>query len=153
MLNDRVREARTQLGLTQTEFGARFGVSVDVIKNIEYARTKPSELLLNHMCEIHHINRTWLETGEGDMFVPHAVATEEDIIRQLVADSDGNALILSIMQCWAELAPEQRAALNAFVDRMLDDYQRRKAEAANLKNREFVERGESDAPDTGQVQA
>lgn len=147
MLNDRVREARTQLGLTQTEFGARFGVSIDVIKNIEYARSTPSELLLNHMCEIHHINRTWLETGEGEMF------TQRHKDEKILASVNASPALQSMLAIWEQLSDENKAVFERFAADFADDYQRRKSEAAINKNQEIVDRGESDLPDSDQKQA
>jgi DNA-binding XRE family transcriptional regulator len=60
MISDNFRKARMALKLSQTAFGEKIGVSIDVIKNIEYNRVKPSDLLIRHACDIHHIDKDWL---------------------------------------------------------------------------------------------
>ena len=124
MLNERVREARNALGLSQTEFGARIGVSIDVIKNIENNRTNPSNLLLNHMCEIHHVNRTWLETGEGEMFEP--TTQQGETARMIESVSDCLAM-RSLLATWAQLSDENKAVFGRFAEDYVEDYNRRKA--------------------------
>ena len=67
-MHTRVKAVRKALGLSQREFGEGLGVSRDVIGNIEYGRVSPKELFLVHLCQQYHVDRRWLETGEGEMF-------------------------------------------------------------------------------------
>lgn len=127
MLSNRVREVRNALGLSQTEFGARIGVSIDVIKNIEYSRSSPSELLLKHMCEIHHINREWLETGEGEMF--DRANQPYETARMIESVNDSPAM-RSLLATWAQLSDENKAVFEAFAAAYVEDYNRRLAEQA-----------------------
>ena len=136
MLSDRVREVRNALGLSQTEFGARIGVSIDVIKNIEYSRSSPSELLLKHMCEIHHINRTGLETGEGDMFEP---TTKADETARMVESVSNSQAMRSLLATWAQLSDENKAAFEAFAADYVEDYNRRRTEQAMSVDQAIVD--------------
>lgn len=78
-INSRVLILREKLDLNQTEFGASIGVSRGVISNIDLnvvdVSTKP--LLLQQICKMHNVDPKWLETGEGDMFLP---LTKDDVI-------------------------------------------------------------------------
>ena len=149
MLNERVREARNALGLSQTEFGARIGVSIDVIKNIENNRTNPSNLLLNHMCEIHHVNREWLETGEGEMFAPKTEQAETAKLIESISDSPA---MRSLLATWAQLSDENKAVFERFAADYVEDYNRRKAEADTARTEALL--GDADAEaDTDQKQA
>ena len=47
-----VRELRKQLNLTQTEFGALFGIPLGTIQNWEYGRYKAPDYVVNMMVEI-----------------------------------------------------------------------------------------------------
>ena len=142
MLNERVREARNALGLSQTEFGARIGVSIDVIKNIENNRTNPSNLLLNHMCEIHHVNREWLETGEGEMFAP---TTEQAETAKLIESISDSPAMRSLLATWAQLSDENKAVFERFAADYVEDYNRRKAEADTARTEALLEEPEADA--------
>lgn len=66
-MNERIKRVRKCHHLSQEEFGEKIGVTRDIISNIELGRVEPKPLLLNHMCVIFHVNRDWLETGEGSM--------------------------------------------------------------------------------------
>ncbi|SCW57444.1 DNA-binding transcriptional regulator, XRE-family HTH domain [Paenibacillus tianmuensis] len=68
-MHNRIKAVREYLGLSQREFGEQLGVSRDVISNLEYNRVQPRELLLKHICKLYSVSETWLETGQGEMFV------------------------------------------------------------------------------------
>ncbi|WP_096636402.1 helix-turn-helix domain-containing protein [Clostridium cochlearium] len=65
----RVTNIRKSNNLTQKEFGEKLGVSRDVIFNIESGRVKAKDLFLTHLCDIFNVNKEWLLTGEGEMFI------------------------------------------------------------------------------------
>lgn len=67
-INERIRELREQLKISQTEFAERLGSGRGIIKNIEEGRTAPKPQLIDLIARVYNVNRTWLETGEGEMF-------------------------------------------------------------------------------------
>ena len=67
-MNERIKEIRTILNLSQREFGEKLGVSRDVISNIEYARVEPKKIFLQLLCTTYNVNETWLLTGTGEKF-------------------------------------------------------------------------------------
>ena len=82
-INERVRHLRKSLGLTQTEFGNRIGVKIGVIRNFEYNITEPNSPQIDLICATYHVNRVWLETGEGEML---ADMSKEEKIGRMIAD-------------------------------------------------------------------
>ncbi len=69
-VNERLLHLRKSLKMSQSAFGESVGVSRDVINNLERVvnPTDPKPQFINLVCQVHHVNRTWLETGEGEMF-------------------------------------------------------------------------------------
>lgn len=69
---ERVKELRKEmLHLSQTEFGARLGVSRSVIVNIEnnlLARPDQKEPLYKLICKEYHVSYDWLMNGNGEPF-------------------------------------------------------------------------------------
>lgn len=67
-MNERIKEVRLALGLSQDEFAKRLGFTRGVITNIEvnHAAIKPRFLSL--ICNTYNVNPYWLETGSGEMF-------------------------------------------------------------------------------------
>lgn len=70
-MNERFKELRKALGLTQSEFGKILGLSTSGVSEIEAGRRKVTEqhliMLSNYKKKI--INIEWLRTGGGEMFV------------------------------------------------------------------------------------
>ena len=90
-INKRISLLREELNLSQTDFGKQIGVSRGVISNIDLnvvdAATKP--LMIQQICKTYGINRTWLETGEGEMFVPQTRDEELALLfGELIGDPD-----------------------------------------------------------------
>lgn len=68
MMNERIKILRKELGLSQSEFGKRIGVSRSVIANIELDRVEAKDLLIGHICDIFNVSERWLLNGAGKMF-------------------------------------------------------------------------------------
>ena len=68
-MKEHIKALRKFFGLTQSEFGESIGVSRDVVGNLELGRVEPSELIIKMICKTYHVNREWLETGQGEMLV------------------------------------------------------------------------------------
>lgn len=66
-MNERIKELRKSLKLSQTEFGKRLGVSRDVINNIENGRVELKEYLIKTICSVFNVSSDWIRTGEGSM--------------------------------------------------------------------------------------
>ena len=96
MVSERVREVRQTLHLSQKEFARRLGLSKDMISNIEYDRVQPRQVLLEHLCQIYHVNPTWLFEGNGEMFTHPAgekLREVADVFAQLDEKSQEYALL------------------------------------------------------------
>ena len=69
IVNERIKELRSRLGLTQEEFSSKIGLSRNFIAQIETGTKKPSERTIFDICEKFNVNKDWLRTGNGEMFV------------------------------------------------------------------------------------
>lgn len=127
MISERFKQLRDAIGKSQTKFGAGIGVSRSVINNIERNVTEPSEIFLNHLCTVYHVNRTWLETGDGDMFEP---ATKADETARMIESVSNSPAMRSLLATWAQLSDENKAAFEAFAADYVEDYNRRRTEHA-----------------------
>ena len=67
-MNNRIKELRKQLGLTQQEFADRLKLKRNTIATYEMGKATPSNRTISDICEAYNVNREWLETGNGDMF-------------------------------------------------------------------------------------
>lgn len=95
----RVAMIRKSNNLTQKEFGEKLGVSRDVIFNIESERVKAKNLFLTHLSEVFNVNKEWILTGEGEMFI--------------VPDNDA-----LLGQAFANIVKSENATLNDIVAKL-----------------------------------
>lgn len=86
-MNERFKLIRKKEKLSQASFGKKLGVSRDVIGNIEYGRVEPKQLLINHLCDVFNVNKEWLLTGNGEMYiVPEKENEIADILINISSD-------------------------------------------------------------------
>ena len=106
-MNNRIKQARKALGLTQSEFGTRIGISGASISKLESGDRNPSDQTLMLIASEFQVSLQWLQTGTGDMFTQgHTLADElakkysfPDITRKLLVeyeklDEDQQAAVL-----------------------------------------------------------
>lgn len=80
-MNNRVKEVRKALSLTQTQFGERIGVKGSTITNYESGIRSLSEAAITSICREYNVSERWLRTGEGEMFVTRS---REELIAETV---------------------------------------------------------------------
>ena len=87
-MNERLKELRKTLKLTQKEFGVKIGVTNFTISDIEKGKLSLTERNLNLICERFNVNKEWLANGIGEMFLPQL--PEDDFSRLLseIEESD-----------------------------------------------------------------
>lgn len=69
-MNSRIKQIRAAVGLSQTDFGAKIGVTIGVIRNLESGITHLTSPLFELFCSVYDVNAEWLRTGNGEMFLP-----------------------------------------------------------------------------------
>ena len=67
-MNNRIKEIRTVLGLTQVKFSSLVSLSNGYIAGVETDRIPVSDRLVKLVCSTFNVNESWLRYGEGDMF-------------------------------------------------------------------------------------
>lgn len=108
---DRFIAVRKSSKLSQTEFGARVGVGIGVIKNIESRKVPPKDLFLKQICKEYHVDYIWLTTGEGEMFLNDT----ELLINELSEDFKLDELDRKIIETYLKLSHEDRMVLKNFL--------------------------------------
>ena len=67
-INQRVKQVRQELGLSQAKFAQAISISNGYIAGIELERNKVNDRIVKLVCMIFDVNEEWLKTGEGHMF-------------------------------------------------------------------------------------
>ena len=68
-MNERLRQLRKFLDLTQEEFSKKIGIKRNTLANYEIGRNEPIDGIIFSICREFSVNEKWLRTGEGDMFL------------------------------------------------------------------------------------
>lgn len=81
-MNERLKILRKSLGLTQTEFGKRIGMTMQGIQKWEKGKSKPQQSTIKALISTFNVNPDWLLNGTGEMFIGDANRQQEvsDII-------------------------------------------------------------------------
>lgn len=93
-MNERLVMLRKKLKLTQSEFAKKIQISRSHLSGIENGSKSFTERVVSDICREFDVNRTWLETGEGDMFID--ILTEMDEFNN--ADKDVQEMVRLYMQ-------------------------------------------------------
>ena len=67
-MNERIKNLRVTLDMTQKEFADALGTTRDNVSGYEIGRRNPSEGMISLIVKTFNVNETWLRTGEGEMF-------------------------------------------------------------------------------------
>ncbi len=82
-MNERIKELRKALGLTQQEFADKIGVKRNSLANYETGRNTPIEAIFKSICDNYNVNEEWLRNGTGEMFIN---ISRDDEIASFIGD-------------------------------------------------------------------
>lgn len=107
MQKNRIKEIRKELGLSQPEFGELIGIKAPQVSLIESGKHDLSEKTKLRIIEKYHVNPVWLDTGEGEMFLPFSESDEIIRFARSVTKAQDGDIRLEIMKLLARMTPEQ----------------------------------------------
>lgn len=82
-MNERIKELRKTLDMTQGEFGKRLGIKGNSVSDIEKGKNNVTETMAKFICKEFKVREEWLRNGSGEMFVPE---NREDEISSYLGD-------------------------------------------------------------------
>ena len=118
---ERVRAVRKQLGLSQTEFAARMGMTQGYVTNIERNIREVNSRLAKLICDTYSVSETWLVSGEGDMFQDN----EHLMLANLMKKHKLTGAEAALMAAFFKLTAAQREAAMFYLDGLLKHRKRR----------------------------
>lgn len=115
-MNARIKDARRSLGLSQSEFGRRIGVTTSAISRIESGENSASEQTIMLICREFNIDYGWLTTGQGEMFVEN-----DDQITKLIDTvlAGENEFARAIFRGFAQFSAEDWQQLHGLIKKFL----------------------------------
>lgn len=84
-MNDRIRQLRKALGLSQREFAERIGLKQNAISHMEKSGSTVKEQNIKIICSQFSVSEAWLRTGSGNMFLENDRKQKEffDVFNEL----------------------------------------------------------------------
>ena len=82
-MNERIRQLRGLLKLSQAEFGAKINLSQNYIWMIEKGERTPSDRTISDICREFGVSLAWLQDGVGEMYVQRS---ENERMAMMFAD-------------------------------------------------------------------
>ena len=101
-MNERIKEMRKALKLSQAELGKAIGISDAAVSKIESGINNPSESTIKLICATYNVDYRWLTTGQGEMFLP--MDTDALVEKYLAGESE---LTKAIMKAFAKLPDKE----------------------------------------------
>ena len=125
-MKNRFKELRKELRLTQEEFASKIELSRSYVNLIEMGKKVPADRTIKDICRIFNVNNKWMETGEGNMFLP-AINEEADYVSELLEDVDNPLydLIKAIMKTYLEADEKQKDVIKSFTKDLIGNVQKK----------------------------
>lgn len=116
-MEDRIKELRQALGLSMESFGSRLGVTKATVSRIENGVNNVTNQMVASICREFNVNREWLETGAGSMFVELSRA---EMAANIVASAigSGDDFVLNTFIALGQLTPAQWQLVKDFVEKI-----------------------------------
>lgn len=119
-MGDRIKQIRLEAGLTQMQFAERIGLSRNYIALIETGSREPSERTISDICREFGVSPAWLQTGEGEMFLPRSKNEELALmVANLMAETD-NSFRKRFVSAFLAFPSDKLAVLEEFIDLLAD---------------------------------
>lgn len=116
-MNNRIKELRKALNLSQDEFGTRLHISGASVSRLESGINHPSKQTVSLICSSFHISEAWLRTGKGSMFTE--ISRDDEIasfVNSILHDSsDFRYRLIGVL---SRLSPDEWALLEQKINEL-----------------------------------
>lgn len=102
-VNQRIKQLRQTLNLSQAKFAKAISISNGYIAGIELENRNVNDRIIKLICITFNVRENWLRTGEGDMF-----------------EEEPNHLFELATASFKELKPEYQEYILMQIDQLLD---------------------------------
>lgn len=110
-MNERLKELRKYLDLSQKVFAEKLGITDSGLSNLESGKRNLTEQMIISICREFNVNRAWLVEGVGDMFTN----LPETILDELALQFDLSVDEKELVSDFCKLSKEQRAIVMNFL--------------------------------------
>lgn len=109
-MNERIKELREKLGLSQDALGKALGIGRSAVSRIESGTNALTEANIRLLCQQYNVNREWLESGEGEMFLQG----DDALVAKVAEKYNLSPLDLEAFKLYVKLNGNDRNVLMSF---------------------------------------
>ncbi len=106
-MNERIRQLRKELGLTQQQFADKIGTSRANIGKYEVSANAPSSAIISLICREFNVNETWLRDGSGNMFKSNDRYTDIAKLTTQLLNEESDSFKNRFISMLANLNPDE----------------------------------------------
>ena len=106
-MDERIKQLRKALGLTQQKFADGMRVKQNTIPQYESGRNVPLDAVITLICRTYGVSEEWLRSGKGEMFKPKSRNEELYEFLHKVENSEPGSIQAQLLTVMARLTDEQ----------------------------------------------
>ena len=106
-MDERIKELRKALGLTQQKFADAIGVRQNTVAQYEMGRNPPNDTVITLICREFNVSEAWLRDGVEPMFLPKSRNEELMDFATKAAEGDPGNIRAQLLAVMARLTDEQ----------------------------------------------
>ena len=148
-MEERLKELRKTLNLTQQEFADKIGVKRNTIAQYESGRNAPIDAVITLICRTYSVNETWLRTGEGEMFQPKSRNDELLDYARRIAEGNPGSIQAQLLTVMTRLTDAQWEVLAQVAEQFVAEYQAQPGREPTIEERVEAYRQELLAEERG----
>lgn len=114
-MQERVKQIRKYLDLSQEAFGDALGVTKTAICGIESGRRGLTEQMAKSICREFNVNYDWLKYGEGEMLDALPETLVDELAQEFSLDDLDRRIILGYLQ----LSETDRVAIKRYIQNVI----------------------------------
>ncbi|MDR3148746.1 MAG: helix-turn-helix domain-containing protein [Oscillospiraceae bacterium] len=111
-MGERLKILRRELGLNQSEFGRKVGLTTPTISRIEKNITNLTKSNIISISNLFNVRLEWLISGDGDMFE----TVSEDIIGLLYKSKDLSPAVVEMFELYLRQDDKAKAVIEKFIN-------------------------------------
>lgn len=123
-MNERLKKLRKTLDLTQQQLAEHLGVKRNTVAQWELGINAITEQVITSICREFDVNKEWLRTGEGEMFV---IRSDEEELAAFFGDilNDGSSFKKRFISALAALDTEDWKVIEKFINSIIAEKKER----------------------------
>lgn len=110
-MNERLRQVRKQLKLSQEEFGRRLGVTGAGISRLESGERNITEQMLLAVCREFNISENWLRTGNGEMIIE----SDDNTVTLLAKELNLDDYAIKALKAYEKLDNQSKKTIHQYI--------------------------------------